>query len=114
MRKLTGLAVAAGVTLAVAAPADAARTYVVLYAPHHSRAEALRAIHRAGGRVVRENRRIGLATVAARTPRFLARAAHAAALSGAAANRAIGRVPGTPEWLAPQSEGPATAPPLSA
>ena len=113
MRKLSGLAVVAGVALALATPAGAARTYVVLYAPHHSRAEALRAIHRAGGRIVRENGRIGVATVIARTPRFLRRAAHAAALSGAAANRAIGRVPGSPAWLKLESEGAATAPRMS-
>ena len=86
------------------ARAGATRTYVVLYARGASLAGAHRAIHRAGGRILRENRRIGLATVAARSRGFVRRATAAAAIQGAAANRAIGHLPGLPPWRRIESE----------
>src|SRR5881628_3835547 len=102
------------------ARAGATRTYVVLYARGASLAGAHRAIHRAGGRILRENRRIGLATVAARSRVFVRRAARAAAIQGAAANRTIGHLPGLPPsrriesergFAATRSATPAAAPP---
>jgi lantibiotic leader peptide-processing serine protease len=100
MRKLATAAMGAVVLCAAAAPgapaaapgkASAERTYVVLYKDGVARATARKAIRRAGGRIVRENRAIGLATVVAPAKRFAARAQALKALAGTVANRAIGR-----------------------
>src|SRR4051794_41764725 len=97
MRKLSAVTVTAVMAGLAAAPAaDASRTYVVLSARGASHAEFVRAIHRSGGRVVRENRRIGLATVGARSRGFATRAAPPRAPARAAAHRAIGAGPQTP------------------
>src|SRR3954451_25177445 len=113
MRKLSAVAVTAVMAGLAAAPAaDASRTYVVLSARGASHAEFVRAIHRSGGRIVRENRRIGLATVVARSRGFATRAARTRALAGAAANRAIGAVPKTPASRLLESErGPVMSAP---
>src|SRR5213592_1093237 len=94
----------AAAPVARAARAGATRTYVVLYARGASLAGAHRAIHRAGGRILRENRRIGLATVAARSRGFVRRATAAAAIQGAAANRPIGHLSGLPPSRRIESE----------
>src|SRR3954451_24476041 len=71
MRGLALVATAAAVLAAGTATTAAARppghvaamrSYVVLYAKHASFAAAERAIRRAGGRIVRTNRAVGLAT----------------------------------------------------
>src|SRR3954447_3421313 len=113
MRKVPAVALAAvTATLAAAPAAGAAPTYVVLSARGTSHAQFVRAIHRAGGRVVRENRRIGLATVVSRSRRFATRAARTRAVAGAAANRAIGAVPKTPASRLLESErGPVLSAP---
>jgi subtilisin family serine protease len=69
---VTARAVLAAALLAggVAAPAHA-RTYVVLYRAGVPAAQARAAVERAGGRVLRENRRVGVATVRARSARAL-------------------------------------------
>src|SRR3954468_22942796 len=115
MRKVPAVALAAvTATLAAAPAAGAAPTYVVLSARGTSHAQFVRAIHRAGGRVVRENRRIGLATVVSRSRRFATRAARTRAVAGAAANRAIGAVPKTPASRLLESErGPVMSSPLT-
>ena len=87
---LTALAVAALAAARPAAPRPA--TYVVVYEAGVSKAEARAAIRAAGGRVVRENAKIGVATVSSRNPTFLRDVAAARALYGAARNRPLGRV----------------------
>jgi lantibiotic leader peptide-processing serine protease len=69
---VTARAVMAAALLAggVAAPAHA-RTYVVLYRAGVPAAQARAAVERAGGRVLRENDRVGVATVSARSARAL-------------------------------------------
>src|SRR3954471_19995621 len=113
MRKLSAVTVTAVMAGLAAAPAaDASCTYVVLSARGASHAEFVRAIHRSGGRIVRENRRIGLATVVARSRSFATRAARSRALAGAAADRAIGAVPKTPASRLLESErGPVMSSP---
>ena len=81
-------------TLAAAVPsASSSRTgrYVVVYDKQVTRAAARAAIKAAGGTIVRENRRIGVATVRSSNPRFLAAVARQQSLYGAARNRPIGR-----------------------
>jgi subtilisin family serine protease len=81
---------ASSVEAAPPGSATAQRTYVVLYEKDVSFTRAQQAIRRAGGRIIRENRAIGLATVVAPARGFLARAHAERALAGAAQNRAIG------------------------
>src|SRR5689334_3631590 len=66
-------------------------TYIVLYAKGAKTDSARKAIRRAGGTIVRENRKIGLAYVKASSKRFKTRAGKAAPLAGVARNRSIGR-----------------------
>lgn len=87
-----GVAVAL-VTQAVAAEQGATRQYVVLYDAKASTAEARAAIREAGGRVVRENAQIGLATVRASGRDFTEDLRGAAAIDGVATDRRIGRAP---------------------
>ena len=92
--------VAAAATLAAVgacgagvAAAATPKEYVVLY-DSASRASAARAaISDAGGRVVRENKAVGLATVRTKTRSFRADVSKAGAIDGVATNRAIGRAP---------------------
>ena len=85
--------------LAVLAPATAAQgqtpegeTYVVLYREHTGAGR--QAVRSAGGTVVKENPAIGLATVTATRPDFLAAAAaRQPAHEGAGRNRPIGFIP---------------------
>ena len=69
-------------------------TYLVLYDDAATREAARAAVSGAGGRVIAENRAVGLATVRSANPQFLAAANADAALVGAARNRPIGFAPG--------------------
>ncbi len=66
--------------------------YVVVYEAGVSKAAARAAIRTARGRVIRENRAVGVATVVSRNPSFLTDAARAKALYGAVRDRPVGRV----------------------
>jgi lantibiotic leader peptide-processing serine protease len=76
----------------IAAAATTPKEYVVLY-DRDAGASAHAAIRDAGGRVIRENRAVGLATIRANTPNFRAAVSGARAIDGVATNRAIGRAP---------------------
>jgi lantibiotic leader peptide-processing serine protease len=76
----------------IAAAATTPKEYVVLY-DRDARASAHAAIRDAGGRVIRENHAVGLATIRANTPNFRAAVSGARAIDGVATNRAIGRAP---------------------
>jgi hypothetical protein len=66
--------------------------YVVVYKSGASKAAARAAIKAAGGRIVRENRDIGVATVVSRNPAFITESSAARSVYGAARNRPVGRV----------------------
>jgi lantibiotic leader peptide-processing serine protease len=99
MRRTILLALAGALTLLVPLTAGAAkqaptkRTYVVLYERGAPLRAAHTAIQRAGGRIVHENRKVGVATVRSANARFLAAVARSNALYGAARNRSIGYAP---------------------
>jgi subtilisin family serine protease len=99
MRRSIFLALAGALCLLVPLTAGAAkqtptkRTYVVLYERGAGLRAAHTAIKRAGGRIVHENRKVGVATVRSANPRFAATAARSRALFGAARNRSIGYLP---------------------
>jgi lantibiotic leader peptide-processing serine protease len=82
-------AAAFGVTQSAGAGGEA-REYVVLYEQGVSAQQGRAAIEDAGGRVVRENHAIGLATVRSSEADFASEAEAEQALAGAAPNRAIG------------------------
>jgi lantibiotic leader peptide-processing serine protease len=105
----TALVVPATAGPAAAAPTAATGTtrYVVLGADGATRAAALAAITRAGGRPVSENAAIGAYTVEAGTG-FEAAAAGQQALAGSVADRVIGSAPAAPARLDPNAE-PAAA-----
>jgi subtilisin family serine protease len=67
--------------------------YVVAYADGVSAATARAAIKAAGGTILKENSRVGVATVKSANPSFLRDAAAQSALVGAARNRPIGQAP---------------------
>src|SRR4029453_10886949 len=67
--------------------------YVVAYADGASTAAAHAAVKAAGGTIVKENTRVGVATVRSANPAFVRAAAGQRALVGAARNRPIGRIP---------------------
>ncbi len=95
MRRIAALAILALVGVASAAPSANARTttrtYLVLYQKGASSAAARRAIRRAGGRVLRENRIVGVAEVAGGS-RLARGLAHVRTVAGVARNRAVARV----------------------
>jgi subtilisin family serine protease len=99
MRRTIFLALAATLCLVVPLTAGAAkqapvkRTYVVLYERGASLNAAHAAIKRLGGRIVHENRKVGVATVRSANSRFVVLAARSRALFGAAHNRSIGYAP---------------------
>jgi lantibiotic leader peptide-processing serine protease len=68
--------------------------YVVAYADGVSAATARAAVKAAGGTILKENARVGVATVKSANPSFIAAAARQSALVGAARNRPIGQAPG--------------------
>jgi subtilisin family serine protease len=67
--------------------------YVVAYADGASAAAARAAVKAAGGTILKENTRVGVATVRSGNPAFLSAAAAQKALVGAARNRPIGKLP---------------------
>jgi lantibiotic leader peptide-processing serine protease len=99
MRRSIFLALAGALCLLVPLTAGAAkqapvkRTYVVLYERGAPLRAAHAAIKRAGGRIVHENRKVGVATVRSANARFVAAVARSHALYGAAHNRSIGYAP---------------------
>ena len=99
MRRSIFLALAGALCLLVPLTAGAAkqapvkRSYVVLYERGASLRAAHAAIKRAGGRIVHENRKVGVATVRSANARFVTAVARSRALYGAAHNRSIGYVP---------------------
>lgn len=76
------------------------REYVVLYSSAGSADAARAAIKRLGGKIVKENRAIGLATVQSANAHFVTAAADQAALFGAARNRPIGTAEPTQDKFA--------------
>ncbi len=107
---LVGLMVLLGVP-AVQAGADAGRTrtYVVKYEAGASLVRARAAVRAAGGTIVRENARVGVATVRSSNTRFILDAAAQPALVGAARNVPIGNAgPGSvrPAWDRLERGGP--------
>ena len=88
--------VCSGTTLAAATPearTGAQKHYVVLYEANASPAAAKAAIDKAGGRLLRVNTRVGVATVVSANPNFLGRATSSVAIEGVARDRAIGTAP---------------------
>ena len=117
MRKILLVALAVLVAAALALPASAGPSvraaltaqaqpsgqlqsangeYVVAYADGASTAAAHAAVKAAGGTIVKENTRVGVATVRSTNPAFVRAAAGQRALVGAARNRPIGRIPSGP------------------
>jgi subtilisin family serine protease len=92
---IVALSVAGFSTAAGAAQSQAAsrQQFVVVYAAGASTDAAHAAIAFAGGTILKENKAIGVATVATTNSGFAADATRAAAIQGAARNRVIGRAP---------------------
>jgi subtilisin family serine protease len=67
--------------------------YVVAYADGASAAAAHAAIKAAGGTIVKENARVGMATVKSSNAAFVAAAGNQSALAGAARNQPLGKLP---------------------
>jgi subtilisin family serine protease len=67
--------------------------YVVAYADGASAAAARAAVKAAGGTILKENTRVGVATVKSSNPAFIAAAGRQSALVGAARNRPVGKLP---------------------
>jgi lantibiotic leader peptide-processing serine protease len=101
MRRLISLSLAMLIVLSAAALSAARPThngqptqsFVVLYEKGVSMAEARKAVRTAGGRIVRENRKIGVATARSSNPRFLSAASRSAAIEGVARDKRIGHLP---------------------
>jgi lantibiotic leader peptide-processing serine protease len=89
---IVGVAALPG-TASAAADQSSARSYVVVYTKGAAPADARAAIERAGGRIVRENADIGVATVESDAADFAEQANASPALDGAATNKVIGSVP---------------------
>ena len=99
MRKLLVLVLAALVSTALLIPSATSRTqqestreYVVVYEKGVSLATARAAVERIGGTIVKENRKVGVATVRTSNDDFVADAVAQRALFGAASNRPVGTV----------------------
>ena len=67
--------------------------YVVAYADGSSAAAARAAVKAAGGTILKENARVGVATVKSSKADFIAAAGKQSALAGAARNRPVGKLP---------------------
>jgi lantibiotic leader peptide-processing serine protease len=102
MRRLVALALAMVVALVMAGlstarPAakkgEGSQTYVVLYKMDVPAAEARAAVRAAGGQIVRENLKVGVATARSSNPRFLTLASRKAGIEGVARDKRIGHVP---------------------
>jgi lantibiotic leader peptide-processing serine protease len=76
---------------AVGTPPTKARQYVVLYEQGVSPAAARAAIKKSGGKVLRENRTIGLATVVSKNANFAKVATRTKAIRSVGRNRPVGR-----------------------
>ncbi|WP_141580140.1 S8 family serine peptidase [Actinomadura sp. WMMA1423] len=104
-RALISAACAVTTVTALAFPASAApgpaqakgevSEYVVLYKEGVSPGQAQRAVTAAGGKVVHENRDVGVATVKSQNPEFIHAVMNQRALEGVAHNRVIGEAPKT-------------------
>ena len=70
--------------------------YVVAYADGASAAAARAAIKAAGGKLLKENTQVGVATVKSSNPAFIAAVGRQSALVGAARNRPVGKLPAGP------------------
>ncbi|MGH3092810.1 MAG: S8 family peptidase, partial [Gaiellaceae bacterium] len=99
MRKLFVLVLAALVSTALLIPSATSRTqqestreYVVVYEKGVSLTTARAAVERIGGTIVKENRKVGVATVRTSNDDFVADAVAQRALFGAASNRPVGTV----------------------
>src|SRR5690349_17538931 len=88
-----GLVGAAGVSGSATASSDGPNEYVVVYKQGADLAAAHAAVADAGGKIISENRAIGVATVRTDAADFQNRAAQEGALDGAAVNEAIGQAP---------------------
>ena len=73
-----------------------AQSYVVVYDGHASAAAARNAVRASGGRVVRENLKVGVATAISRNRSFLASVSRQRAIFGAAVDRPVGSTLRTP------------------
>src|SRR5690242_10173364 len=89
-----------GVAQSATAESQPSRNYVVVYEQGQSAKSAHEAIAAAGGKLVKENAKIGVATVASKDPAFIRRATAQRALLGAAHDRPIGHTPaeGRARW----------------
>lgn len=113
-RALISAACAVTTVTALAFPASAAPNptqakgevseYVVLYKEDVSLGKAHRAVRAAGGRIVHENRDVGVATVRSKNPEFIDDAMDERALEGVAHNRIIGTAPKAPRKKAAEVE----------
>ena len=104
-RALISAACAVATMAALAVPASAEPTpaqakgetseYVVLYKERVSLGSAHHAVRAAGGKIVHENRDVGVATVRSDNPEFVHAVMRERALDGVAHNRVIGEAPKT-------------------
>jgi subtilisin family serine protease len=78
---------------AAPAPRPSDRPYLVVYDEGASSAAARAAVRRAGGRIVTENRGVGVATVRSSEDGFAPELRRAAAIDAVAAQRPVGRAP---------------------
>jgi lantibiotic leader peptide-processing serine protease len=83
----------AGVAGSATAGSDGANEYVVVYKQGADLTAAHTAVAAAGGKIVSENKEIGVATVRTDAADFQQKAAEQGALEGAAVNEAIGQAP---------------------
>jgi subtilisin family serine protease len=92
---LAATAMIASMAVGTEAGSDARPTrYIVLYSPNSATAMKA-AVVKAGGRVLRANNRVGVATAFSADPRFTARVGASKAIQGVARDRVIGRaIPG--------------------
>ena len=90
---LSGQAPSAAQTQSSGAFQSANGEYVVAYADGASAGAARAAVKAAGGTILKENTRVGVATVKSGNPAFLSAVAAQKALVGAARNRPIGKIP---------------------
>ena len=99
IRSLLVAAAAIGALVAIAGAAsagsDGQHQFVVVYKKGASLESARAAVAASGGKIISENRAIGVATVRAKDASFQRQAARQPALAGAASDRAIGRAPGS-------------------
>jgi lantibiotic leader peptide-processing serine protease len=101
MRKpVIAAVIAAGLFAVFQSPSagSAPQEYVVLYERGASAAQGRDAVQDAGGRIVNENAKIGVATVRSTNGDFIADAAREGALVGAAPNKPIGHSPPAKTW----------------